>query len=185
MIERMTKYSFVLLSSQKEEFLQQLQELGVVDITRSEKPVDEHSAALLAEVETLSKEIADITAGCDANLTAMRAKLAELLKKRDEIAPWGSWDRDLLQQLGLDMHFYVVEAKRFNPEWPEQFAIQKVSDDGKKVHFVIVGPNDGFPLRELPAPLLTLQEADAAVDEKEREIAVYSKGDRRVFQGAK
>ena len=175
MIERMTKYSFVLLSSQKEEFLQKLQELGVVDITRSEKPVDDRSAALLSEAEMLSREIADITAGCDAHLTELRASLASLLKERDEIAPWGSWDRDLLEQTGLDLHFYMVASKRFDPQWPQQFAIQKVSDDGNRVRFVIVGSTDGFPLRELPAPALTLREADAAVDQKEREIALYSK----------
>ena len=96
MIERMTKYSFVLLASQKDEFLQSLQQLGVVDITRSDKPVDDRSAALLAEADVLSREIADISAGFDAHLTDLRASLAELLKERDEIAPWGSWDRDLL-----------------------------------------------------------------------------------------
>ena len=110
MIERMTKYSFVLLASQKDEFLQSLQQLGVVDITRSDKPVDDRSAALLAEADVLSREIADISAGCDAHLTELRASLAELLKERDEIAPWGSWDRDLLQQLGVDLHFYIVDA---------------------------------------------------------------------------
>ena len=157
MIERMTKYSFVLLASQKDEFLQSLQQLGVVDITRSDKPVDDRSAALLAEADVLSREIADISAGCDAHLTELRAGLAELLKERDEIAPWGSWDRDLLQQLGVDLHFYIVDAKRFSPEWPEQFAIQIVADDGRRVRFVIAGPNEGFPLHEIPAPALTLK----------------------------
>ena len=40
MIEKMTKYSFILLSADKEKFLEDLTELGVVDITRSSKPVD-------------------------------------------------------------------------------------------------------------------------------------------------
>lgn len=47
MIEKMTKYSFILLSGESEVFLGNLQELGVVDIQRSRKPVDERSAALL------------------------------------------------------------------------------------------------------------------------------------------
>ena len=47
MIEKMTKYSFILLSSYTEEFLQKLQQIGMMDITRSHKPVDEASAALL------------------------------------------------------------------------------------------------------------------------------------------
>ena len=47
MIEKMTKYSFIMLSSYTEDFLQKLQEIGMMDITRSRKPVDEKSAALL------------------------------------------------------------------------------------------------------------------------------------------
>ena len=47
MIEKMTKYSFIMLSSYTEDFLQKLQEIGMMDITRSRKPVDEASAALL------------------------------------------------------------------------------------------------------------------------------------------
>ena len=41
------KYSFILLSGETEDFLNKLQEMGVVDVTRSAKPVDEHSARML------------------------------------------------------------------------------------------------------------------------------------------
>ena len=57
MIEKMTKYSFVLLSGDAGRFLRDLEELGVVDITRSEKPVDDNSAKLSAEVEACRKAI--------------------------------------------------------------------------------------------------------------------------------
>ena len=49
MISQMTKYSFILLAEGQEKFLKDLQELGVVDISRSTKPVDDRSSALLAE----------------------------------------------------------------------------------------------------------------------------------------
>ena len=57
MIEKMTKYSFILLSGKTEEFLRRLQELGLVDITRSSKPVDERSAALLSMTNELKTAI--------------------------------------------------------------------------------------------------------------------------------
>ena len=47
MITKMTKYSFILLSGESEAFLENLQELGVVDIQRSTKPVDQVSSAML------------------------------------------------------------------------------------------------------------------------------------------
>ncbi len=49
MIDRMTKYSFILMTGEKEGFLEQLQELGVVDISRSVKPVDADAAEMLAK----------------------------------------------------------------------------------------------------------------------------------------
>ena len=48
MVTKMTKYSFILLSEQTEGFLNSLQELGVVDISRSLKPIDEQSSEMLA-----------------------------------------------------------------------------------------------------------------------------------------
>ena len=47
MVDKMIKYSFILLSEETETFLEKLQEMGVVDVTRSAKPIDEHSAAML------------------------------------------------------------------------------------------------------------------------------------------
>ena len=51
MISPMTKYSFILLSGEQEGLLEKLQEIGLVDITRSVKPVDGQSAGLFAGVE--------------------------------------------------------------------------------------------------------------------------------------
>ena len=43
------KYSFILLSGETEGFLEKLQEMGVVDVTRSARPVDDNSARMLDE----------------------------------------------------------------------------------------------------------------------------------------
>jgi len=175
MIDKMTRYSFILLTQQKEEFLRDLQELGLVDITRSSKPVDDTSGALLSGIEALKKEIKDISEGCDDRLRELRASLAGQLSEREEIRPWGSWDRQMLDRTGLSLHFYKVDAKRFDDAWPSQYAVQKVSEDGGRIWFVIVGSNEGFPLRELPAPAMTLAEATAAIEERERQISLYAK----------
>ena len=61
MISKMTKYSFVLLSEGQETFLNELQELGVVDISRSSKPVDERSSELLEKTSRLKSIIAKLS----------------------------------------------------------------------------------------------------------------------------
>ncbi len=175
MIDKMTKYSFILLSSEKEKFLQDLQELGVVDITRSSKPVDDKSAALLSRIESRKAEIADINSGSDNNLKAMQAALSELLSRKEEIRPWGTWDRDMLSETGIGLHFYSIDSRKYLDEWERQFAIQKVSEEDARTYFVVAGPNDGFPLKELPAPGATLAECENAVSDKQREMELYSK----------
>ena len=57
MIEKMNRCSFVLLSGDEEKFLKDLQDLGMVDITRSSKPVDDKSAALLSKVESIKRAL--------------------------------------------------------------------------------------------------------------------------------
>ena len=62
MIDKMTKYSFILLSGDAPGFLKDLEGLGVVDITRSEKPVDDISGKLSAEAEACRKAINHLNA---------------------------------------------------------------------------------------------------------------------------
>ena len=57
MITKMTKFSFILLSSEADAFLEKLQELGVVDITRSKKPVDAASSSMMEKAAKIRKVI--------------------------------------------------------------------------------------------------------------------------------
>ena len=57
MVDKMMKYSFILLSGETEGFLEKLQELGVVDVTRSARPVDEQSAKMLDDTAAARRMI--------------------------------------------------------------------------------------------------------------------------------
>ena len=134
------KYSFILLSEESEGFLEKIQELGVVDVTRSARPVDERSAAMLDEVLAANKitgkiegldfskegdfdRIREAAAGVtlEENLTAGAQKalvrLEELVLARNtaekETAarkPWGDFDRSRLDD--LDTLGYAVRYYR-------------------------------------------------------------------------
>ena len=127
MITKMTKYSFVLLSGEKEGFLEQLQELGVVDISRSVKPVDQASHEMMARaskarkvIETLEaldyskdadyKAVAKATVSIEGDpvtfVEASIAKLADLKNSLGNIEkqmkarlPWGDYDRKAVEGL--------------------------------------------------------------------------------------
>ena len=127
MITKMTKYSFILMTGEKESFLEQLQELGVVDISRSEKPVDQDSSQMLfkatrakkvleylegidyskdADFEAVSKAIVTVdddavsyVEQCRNRLVDLTASLNEAEKQMKARLPWGSYDKKALDSL--------------------------------------------------------------------------------------
>ena len=123
------KYSFILLSGETEGFLEKLQELGVVDVTRSAKPVDECSAAMLDTVVSDKKVIGklegldftkdtewnaiqqageaavlegDLAVGAQTALVQLaELELAKSAAEKEMAArlPWGDFDKARLAQL--------------------------------------------------------------------------------------
>ena len=131
MIEKMTRYDFVLLSSDKEGFLEQLRELGVVDIKRSDRAVDERSEQMLEGIRLAKKEIELVEAGTDAHLEELLTRLSSQQELAAAVEPWGDFDParfEELRSLGVDCGFYCVSRKEFKPEWEENYALQTVSD---------------------------------------------------------
>ena len=128
MITKMTKYSFVLLTGEKEGFLEQLQELGVVDISRSVKPIDSDSSVMFhkaerakkvleflesidyskdADAEAISKATVNIDGDpvefieqCRTRLGELNTSLANAEKQLKARLPWGDYDKAAIDGLG-------------------------------------------------------------------------------------
>lgn len=163
MIAPMTKYSFILLKGDQEGLLEKLQEIGLVDITRSVKPIDDKSAAILADAERkhallqsldkveIPEGLAPTAVSGDPEETAKAAldRLAELeeaLKAAEKEAaasePWGEYDRDKLRAVedaGIPVHFHITPAKAFKAEWADQYALSVVNELDGKVYYVVAG----------------------------------------------
>lgn len=191
MVTKMTKYSFILLSEQTEGFLNSLQELGVVDISRSLKPIDEQSSGMLAEADRAKKALSILAAckagsekdfkfdGCpvDAVLETQDriAEIsAEIAAAKKEIAvrqPWGSFrseDIHKLESQGLKLRFYSCMKKKFDPSWAEIRPLEVISETESKVFFVTVSPAEeeySFPIEAVPAP-------EGSVNETEEKLSL-------------
>ena len=184
----MLKYDFILLSGDMEGFLKKLQGLGVVDITRSTKPIDENSEKLSARADMLRRSLTALKeivpaekAGAKPKDTAaeilslkaekesMQAGIPQLLKEIEDRKQWGLFDKSSLEKLserGLKLHFYKAKASAIDPEWQQQYAMSEISSDGTYTSFVVVSDSEDFefPLKEIPAP-----ESDYAALEKQVE----------------
>ena len=129
MVDKMMKYSFILLSGETEGFLNKLQEMGIVDVTRSAKPVDERSAKMLddasaakriinrlegidyskdADKDAIAKAAAEAVLGDDLTEDAQKSfvELMELETARNAAEkevrsrlPWGEFDKARLDSL--------------------------------------------------------------------------------------
>ena len=172
MIAKMTQYSFMLLHGDKEEFLSGLQQLGVVDITRSTKPVDSFSQSLLDNIATLRQDIDCTLKGSDPTLVELQGQRDAILKEMADVTPWGEYDRERLAAFG-GLHYYCVAAKKFDPAWAERYALQVVEEQDGLVWFVIVGDASGFPVKALPAPQHTPSELRPALESVRDKIAIH------------
>ena len=191
MVTEMTKYNFVLLSGDADDFLRTLQKVGVVDITRSQVPVDEESEAVSARVEQLQKALevlkniqaasadvkTDDAAADIISVSAERERLAQQLAAVEaeiaDLVPWGDYKTDDIQRLeaaGLKLHFYKVGRNAFREEWSEQFALTTIASDDNYVYFVTVSDTEeyDFPAKELPKPERPIGAAQSE-DEKLRQ----------------
>ena len=161
MITKMTKYSFVLLTGEKEGFLEQLQELGVVDISRSVKPVDQDSSEMFhkaerarktleflesidyskdAEAEAIAKATVNIEGDpvdfieeCRAKLTELHTSLTHAEKQLKARLPWGDYDKKALD--GLKDLGYVIRYYAVDTK--------KFDEAWGEIHPLQVVSNDG------------------------------------------
>ena len=188
MVTEMTKYDFILMSGDADAFLEKLQTVGVMDITRSLKPIDEKSEKLSTRADIYRKALSTLKAiekaedpgqkpadfAAEVMQTvrekeAIEAQLPQLRKEADDLVPWGRFDKTSFEKLkenGLKLHFY--KAKAIDPAWKEQYALSEISNIGGYSYFVVVSDSDefDFPLKELPAP----QSDYAAVEQQIAEL---------------
>lgn len=172
MIERMSKYAFVLLGKDRGDFIDALAELGVVDIRRSAKTCDASSAELLREMGEAKTLAAQILSGRDEKLAALEARRQEAQAARDAARPWGDYDREKLLALGLPLHYHRVKEKQFRQEWASQIPLQLVRQENGECWFITLGDDDALP-GKLPAPAMTLSQAQAALDEAQNAVTEY------------
>ena len=189
MITPMTKYSFILLKGEEGPLLEKLQEIGLVDITRSAKPMDDTSRKLSGEVELLDGliqglsravipediepeyiegDIVRLAGGMIMRYSEDTMHIKELEKEMKELKAWGEFDRSILDQLaqaGVPVHFHILPYKQFKQEWADEYALSIIcGQKGKAVYFVVAG-EDPLP-GEIHAPENNMEEKKAQLEEK-------------------
>ena len=144
MIVKMSRYDFVLLAAQSDDFIARLRELGLVDITTTGWEPQEKDRQLVVDIENYRKAVEALkgfaqgqeyslaegahtyTSGKEAfekynelrqQKAALQAEVARLEKYADELKPWGDFDGALsekLQQQGIVLRYFQTQASTFD-----------------------------------------------------------------------
>ena len=136
MISKMTKYDFVLLAAQSEDFIERLRELGLVDITSTGWEPSDGDRQLLLDIEGTGKAIEFLKgwkpeeglvadpqpcatgeeayacyAEAQRTAAASKAEIARLEKLAEELRPWGEFDAQSAARLaerGVVLRYFAA-----------------------------------------------------------------------------
>ncbi len=194
MIIRMSKYSFVLYHKRQKEFLAELQELGLVDITTSGWEANDAERTMITTLEQLrgaqsyfkehpeANEAQPFGNGQEAfikyieaasEMEVLKGRIDKARKEVDDLRVWGDFSPHRLRELaanGIRLRFFSVYTADFtgiDKKYGGEFLIENISDTGGQTYFVAVQPAEGeipFDAQEYKAPEVT-------VTEKEEQIA--------------
>ena len=200
MIVKMNKYDFVLYRKGCEEFLQQLQELGLVDITTSGWEPDENARTLMAGIEGRRRAVERLSAalpedetparpfdsGAEAydkyveaasRIEALEAQIARGRKEASELAVWGEFSGETIARLaeqGVVLRFFSAYDKEFAanaPQWGATVPVEPVANIDGVTYFVAVTR----PGQEISIDAQELKAPTMTAAQKAAEIAATEK----------
>ena len=140
MITKMKKYTFLVMTSAYDRFLQELQSAGVVHITlKSEGMADDETLQQsLSRIDEINRILRQ---GAPDQLlqekAEVEAKIATTCKEAERVAVWGNFSSKRLEELknaGYELFFYSCPKTAFQEEWGV-----KIAEQGSTAYFVSVG----------------------------------------------
>lgn len=127
-----------MLTGEKDGFLEELQELGVVDITRSTKPIDEESHAMLEKAQR-AKNAVEVLEKIDYSKDSKANEIAKLAKKQkigEDIVQFVETQINTLNELKTSLSIVEKEIVIREP-WGDydKSALDSLLDKGYKMHY--------------------------------------------------
>ncbi|MBR5736013.1 MAG: ATPase V [Bacteroidales bacterium] len=194
----MTKYSIILMSGEMDGFLSDLQSLGLVDVTRKQKPFDKASGEKFVQIEHYNRickalkgyadpdvpaaalsspaEVIASTESKLAELTELQAALKDCTTQARHAEAWGEFnsaDIDRLDKLGLIPKFYHVKKKKFDENLLEEYPCEVIASDDDSVYLIALqtkGEPFDFPFAECDFPEKSAAEYETQAAELEQSI---------------
>lgn len=156
MISKMIRYDIVLYAGEQERFINELRELGLVDITTSGWEPSENDRSVLLSIEAHKKAVDYLkdfskSSEYDANAqlfangeeayeayvaareerTRLQQEMARLQKLADDIAPWGRYSEEDITKLaerGVTLRYFTTQPSTFDKMLDEWSETMTISE---------------------------------------------------------
>ena len=156
MISKMIRYDIVLYAGEQERFINELRELGLVDITTSGWEPSENDRSVLLSIEAHNKAVDYLkdfskSSEYDANAqlfangeeayeayvaareerTRLQQEMARLQKLADDIAPWGRYSEEDITKLaerGVTLRYFTTQPSVFDKMLDEWSETMTISE---------------------------------------------------------
>lgn len=210
MIIPMKKYAFLIHHTDYNQFLVDLQDLGVVDVVDKGVEPDEATAAEILRLQQFDKtikflktkeanapeattdktgdNILDSIVQAQAESESLKQKIAALDKSYRTLHPWGNFSIDEIVRLaenGFHIRFFEVTERKFQPVWEQEYNLEVISRSEGLVFFVIVqrsGELIEIDAEEVKAPE---RPATEVADEKNQLVARMEEINRYINDNAR
>ncbi len=164
----MKKLTFFVYHKEYHEFLQQMQELGVVHVQTSTEGMvpagselaarmdaTKHLRDVIAQLEGLSKQSEHVKVEespealivrvdeLNATIKPLQQQTQKAMADVEALEPWGEFDRqsvEALVRVGYKFHYYKCAKKMFDADVMDDYPYMVATDDGKNIYYVIIAP---------------------------------------------
>ncbi len=155
-----------MLTDEKEGFLEELQELGVVDITRSKKPIDEDSHLMLEKAQRAKKAI-EVLERIDYSKDSQADEIAKLAKKQkigEDIVQFVEQQVEKLGELKTSLNL-IDKAIEIREPWGnyDKKALDEFLAKGYKMRYYSVDKKSFDPEWAKLYPLQIVKEGDKKI----------------------
>ena len=167
MISKMIRYDIVLYAGEQERFVEELRELGLVDITTTGWEPSEGDRVLLSDIEAHTKAVEALkafesseefdakaltyTSGEEAyecyeqareKRQQLQQEIARLTKLADEIEPWGRFSSEDVArpaERGVSLRFFMAQPAAFEKLASEsELTVAEIGRTQSAVYFAVV-----------------------------------------------
>ncbi|MCF6333543.1 MAG: V-type ATP synthase subunit I [Draconibacterium sp.] len=202
MIIKMHKYTFLVFHKDYEDFLESLQQVGVLHIVEREETVSDEFKQKYIQINQFEKTIrflirrgtkqqkeildADGTKimyeiiAKQKELETLKLKLYETKKQFQKAKFWGDFSVDIIKKLkdkNLYLKFYIASKNKFNTNLLSEFNAEIITEHGNYIYFITIQQGDkelNIDAEEIKQPENSLSEIESRTNVLENSILLIN-----------